>query len=63
MTKQQPLAARIVSGGISMLSSQVIGLTLAFLAQRIILSTLTKEENGELFAYRRIADFLVKFLS
>lgn len=62
MTKQQPLAAQVVSGGISMLSSQVIGLTLAFLAQRIILSTLTKEENGELFAYRRIADFLVIIL-
>ncbi|MBU3741697.1 MAG: hypothetical protein FGM24_05365 [Candidatus Kapabacteria bacterium] len=59
MTEQRPLASRVLSGSLILVLTQVVGFGLLFLAQRIILSTLTKEENGELFVYRRIADIIV----
>lgn len=62
MTEKQPLASRVLSGSIILMLAQVAGFGLVFLSQRIILSTLTKEENGELFVYRRIADIIMIIL-
>jgi len=42
--------------------TQGVTMVTYFLAQRMILSTLTKEANGELFAVRRIADLIVIML-
>jgi O-antigen/teichoic acid export membrane protein len=63
MTERTPsLASKVVSGGASLLLAQGLGILLTFGAQRIILSTLTKEANGDLFVERRIADLLVAIL-
>lgn len=60
MTAQRStLASRVLAGGIQLMLTQGITIITYFLAQRLILSTLTKEANGELFAVRRIADLLV----
>lgn len=63
MTERSPsLASKVLSGGTSLLAAQVIGMFFTFVAQRMILSTLTKEENGDLFVERRVADLLVIIL-
>lgn len=56
------LASRVLSGGASLLFSQTATVLLAFAAQRIIFSTLSKEDNGELFIVRRVADLIVLIL-
>jgi O-antigen/teichoic acid export membrane protein len=63
MTAQRStLASRVLAGGIQLMLTQGITMITYFLAQRMILSTLTKEANGELFAVRRIADLIVIML-
>ena len=52
-------AQKVLTGGMSLLMAQGTMLVLTFLAQRIILSTLTKEANGFLFAERRFVDLFV----
>lgn len=47
---------RVLSGGIITLLSQASVMILSLLAQRVILSTLTKEDNGELFLVRRTVE-------
>ncbi len=47
---------RVLSGGIITLVSQASVMILSLLAQRIILSTLSKEDNGELFLVRRTVE-------
>jgi len=60
--RSESLGRRVFSGGITMLFTQGVTIVLYFLAQRVILSTLTKEENGELFAVRRVADLILILL-
>lgn len=52
-------ARKVLSGGVSLLASQGISMVLFFLAQRLILSELTKEQNGVLMSERRIVDLLM----
>lgn len=52
-------ARKVLSGGVSLLASQGISMVLFFLAQRLILSELTKEQNGVLMSERRIVDLLI----
>ncbi|NQW29285.1 MAG: oligosaccharide flippase family protein [Ignavibacteria bacterium] len=52
-------ASRVIKGGIAILFVQACTIVLYFLSQRIILSFLTKEENGFLFAERRMVDLLL----
>ena len=60
MTEHRMSAAqKVLTGGMSLLMAQGTMLVLTFLAQRIILSTLTKEANGFLFAERRFVDLFV----
>ncbi len=60
MTSERRSAARqILTGGASLLLAQGSVLALTFLAQRVILSTLSKEQNGELFTQRRFIDLFV----
>lgn len=61
MTNEQPpsLARRVLAGGTTLLLMQGLTVLLSFLAQRIILSTLTKAENGTLFGLRRLVDVVV----
>lgn len=61
-TLQGNVARRVVSGSLWMIGSQVFVLGLMFIAQREILSTLSKEDNGVLFFQRRIVDFLMVVL-
>lgn len=56
------LASRILKGSAMLLFSQGATMVLYFLAQRIILSALTKEANGVLFGERRFVDFVVIML-
>lgn len=56
---QGNVARRVVSGSLWMIGSQALVLGLMFVAQREILSTLTKEDNGVLFFQRRVMDFLM----
>lgn len=56
------VARRVVSGSLWMIGSQVLVLGLMFVAQREILSTLSKEDNGVLFFQRRVVDFLMVVL-
>lgn len=59
---QGNVARRVVSGSLWMIGSQALVLGLMFVAQREILSTLSKEDNGILFFQRRIIDFLMVVL-
>lgn len=59
---QGNVARRVVSGSLWMIGSQALVLGLMFLAQREILSTLSKEDNGVLFFQRRVVDFLMVVL-
>lgn len=60
MTEHRMSAAqKVLTGGMALLMAQGTMLVLTFLAQRIILSTLTKEANGFLFAERRFVDLFV----
>jgi O-antigen/teichoic acid export membrane protein len=56
---QGNVARRVVSGSLWMIGSQALVLGLMFVAQREILSTLSKEDNGVLFFQRRVIDFLM----
>lgn len=47
---------RALSGGILTLLSQALVMMLSLAAQRVILSTLSKEDNGELFLVRRTVE-------
>lgn len=51
--------SRILSGGLWITFTQVCVVLISFLAQRAILSTLAKDENGLLFVERRIADLIL----
>ncbi len=64
MTQQTDRAAasRVLSGGFWIVLSQSFVFILVFVAQRMILSTLTKEENGTLFFERRLTDLLLGVL-
>ena len=53
------LASRVLSGGASLFAAQGLAMVVYFLAQRIILSTLTQEQNGLLFAERRMTDLMI----
>ncbi len=59
---QGNVARRVVSGSLWMIGSQALVLGLMFVAQREILSTLSKEANGVLFFQRRVVDFLMVVL-
>lgn len=63
MTPTQPsersLSSRVLTGSAWIVVTQGAILLLVFLAQRIILSTLTKEANGTLFFERRMTDLIV----
>lgn len=61
-TLQGSVTRRVVSGSLWMIGSQAVVLALMFLAQREILSTLSKEDNGILFFQRRVVDFLMVVL-
>ncbi|MBK7032492.1 MAG: hypothetical protein IPH49_04340 [Ignavibacteria bacterium] len=61
-TNERSLSARVLSGSAWIIASQGAILLLVFLAQRMILSTLTKEENGTLFFERRMTDLIVGVL-
>ena len=56
---QSSIAKRVLTGSAWILGTQGLILVLVFLAQRIILSTLTKEENGTLAFERRMTDLIV----
>ncbi len=56
---ERSLSARVLTGSAWIIGSQGAILLLVFLAQRMILSTLTKEENGTLFFERRMTDLIV----
>jgi O-antigen/teichoic acid export membrane protein len=56
------LASRILKGSVMLFFSQGATLLLYFLAQRIILSALTKEANGVLFGERRFVDLVLIML-
>lgn len=57
--EERTLGSRVLSGGLLLLASQGIAVIVTFLAQRMILSELTKDANGELFTVRRLADLIV----
>ena len=59
---QGNVARRVVSGSLWMIGSQALVLGLMFIAQREILSSLSKEANGVLFFQRRVIDFLMVVL-
>ncbi|MCO6466959.1 MAG: oligosaccharide flippase family protein [Bradyrhizobiaceae bacterium] len=50
---------QLVYGSVIVFVSQVVSMLIYFVGQRMILSTLTKEENGVLFAERRLVDLLL----
>ncbi len=52
----------MISGGVLMFLVSIGSSLLAFLSQRIILSTLTKEENGSLFVERRLGELVLIIL-
>jgi len=52
----------MISGGVLMFLVSIGSSLLAFLSQRIILSTLTKEENGSLFVERRLGELILVIL-
>jgi len=58
MTSPAPSDSRrsIISGSVVTIASQAVVLVLSLLSQRIILSTLSKEENGDLFLVRRMVE-------
>ncbi|MCX6140070.1 MAG: hypothetical protein NTX15_04450 [Candidatus Kapabacteria bacterium] len=56
---ERSLSARVLSGSAWIILTQGAILLLVFLAQRVILSTLTKEANGTLFFERRMTDLIV----
>jgi len=55
-------AQRILTGTLMLGITQMGTLLLTFLGQRIVLSTLSKEENGFLFSERRFVDLFVLLL-
>ncbi|MBC8124495.1 MAG: polysaccharide biosynthesis C-terminal domain-containing protein [Candidatus Kapabacteria bacterium] len=59
ISPQPSIAKRVLSGSAWILGTQGLVLVLALLAQRIILSTLTKEELGTLAYERRMTDLIV----
>lgn len=59
---QGSVTRRVVSGSLWMIASQALVLMLMFIAQREILSALSKEDNGILFFQRRVVDFLMVVL-
>ncbi len=59
---QGSVTRRVVSGSLWMIGSQALVLMLMFIAQREILSALSKEDNGILFFQRRVVDFLMVVL-
>lgn len=59
MESKYGTARKMLSGGVSLLASQGLSMALFFLAQRMILSELTKEQNGVLLSERRIVDLLL----
>lgn len=60
MTAQKnETANQVIKGGIAILVVQACTIILYFLSQRLILSFLTKEENGILFAERRMVDLIL----
>lgn len=52
-------ARKVLSGGMSLMASQGLSMVLFFVAQRFILSELSKAENGVLMSERRIVDLLM----
>jgi hypothetical protein len=62
MKQRENLGSRILTGGAALFTAQAVTMVIYFLAQRIILSTLTKEANGVLFAERRFVDLFVILL-
>lgn len=56
------LASKVLKGSAVLFMSQGATMLLYFLAQRVILSTLTKEENGVLFGERRFVDLILILL-
>lgn len=52
----------ILSGGLQTLVAQGVVMVLSLVAQRVILSTLSKEENGELFLIRRTVELFALLL-
>lgn len=56
------LASKVLKGSAMLFMSQGMTMVLYFLAQRIVLSTLTKEENGVLFGERRFVDLVLILL-
>jgi O-antigen/teichoic acid export membrane protein len=57
--ERMPAASKVLSGSLILLLSNVTMLLLTFIAQRMILSTLTKDANGVLFSERRFVDLVV----
>ncbi|MBI2793266.1 MAG: oligosaccharide flippase family protein [Ignavibacteria bacterium] len=58
-SERMPAASKVLSGSLVLLLSNVTILLLTFIAQRMILSTLTKDANGVLFSERRFVDLVV----
>ncbi len=56
---QNHTAKKVLQGSVVMLMTQGASMLLYFLAQRIILSELTKDANGLLFAERRMVDLIM----
>lgn len=61
--KERSAARRVLTGSSWIVVSQGLTFLLVFLAQRIILSSLSKEDNGTLFFVRRITDLAVVILA
>jgi len=60
--KDRTLLQRVAKGSAWIVASQGVSLVLVFVAQRIILSSLTREQNGTLFFERRMTDLIVSLL-
>lgn len=56
---KRSIAQRVISGSSLIIFSQASSLLLVLFAQRIILSTLTKEDNGILYFERRFTEFAI----
>lgn len=52
----------MISGGVLLFLVSIGSSVLAFLSQRVILSTLTKEDNGSLFVERRLGELILVIL-
>jgi len=61
--QERSATRRVLTGSSWIVISQGLTFLLVFLAQRIILSTLSKEDNGTLFFVRRITDIVVVILA